>query len=83
MSLEKAGVPSCTVVTEVFAGKARREAEALGMDALPILVIPHPVGQLSRDQMRAITDQHLDDILACLSSPASELTLRFTRRRGV
>jgi hypothetical protein len=73
-ALERAGVPTCTIVTEVFSDKARRETEALGMEALPLIVIPHPVGQLPRDQIARIADRITEDIIFALTGKAAELT---------
>jgi hypothetical protein len=70
------------VITEVFAAKARREAEALGMDALPLVIIPHPVGQLSKQVMREITDRYLEEILFALSGDVASLVQRYTRQRN-
>lgn len=69
------------MITEVFAPKARREAEALGMNALPLVIIPHPVGQLSKQQMRDITDANMDEILLALVGDAATLTAKYTRAR--
>ena len=81
MTLEKAGIPSCTVVTDVFDAKARREAEALGLDALPIVILPHPVGQLPRDEMVRLTDERWDEMNFILSASGPELLERFLRKR--
>ena len=70
------------MITEVFGAKARREAEALGMDALPLVIIPHPVGQLSKQQMRDITDENLEEILFALSGDVAKLVERYTRPRN-
>ena len=81
MTLEKSGIPSCTVVTDVFDGKARREAEALGLEALPLIVLPHPVGQLPREDMERLTGERWDDVLFILTAPREKLTARFVRER--
>lgn len=52
------------------------------MDALPLVIIPHPVGQLSKQQMRDITDEHLDEILFALSGDLATLVKRYTRPRN-
>lgn len=81
MTLENDGVPTCTVITEAFAFKTRREAEILEMGALPLVVMPHPVGQLPVDRMRALTDDSLDEIVFALTATADQLARRYVDRR--
>ena len=52
------------------------------MDALPLVIIPHPVGQLSKQVMREITDRHLEEILFALSGDVASLVQRYTRQRN-
>jgi hypothetical protein len=54
------------VVTDVFAAKSRLEAEALGVPELPLVVLPHPVGQRSPEEIRDLTDAALASIEAAL-----------------
>lgn len=51
------------------------------MNALPLVIIPHPVGQLSKQQMRDITDANMDEILLALVGDAATLTAKYTRAR--
>ncbi len=68
------------MVSEAFAFKARHEAEAKGWASLPILVIPHPVGQLPADQVRAIADASYDEILMALRHPRDEVAAFYRGR---
>ena len=61
------------MVSEAFAFKARHEAAAKGWASLPILVIPHPVGQLPIEQVRAIADAAYDEIVRALTRPRDEV----------
>ena len=45
-------MPSSTVVTTVFLTHARMAAKNLQLDALPLIVTPHPLNDLTPDQMR-------------------------------
>lgn len=69
MVLERAAIATCTVITEPFAPKSRREAEALGMAELPFLILPHPVGQLPHDEMRRIADRSFAEVERILIAP--------------
>ena len=44
MALERGGTPTAVVTTTAFEQLARHEASTLGMEALPILVVDHPLG---------------------------------------
>lgn len=49
--MERRGVPTVTVVSSAFELLARAEARGLGMDGLPLLVVPHPVNQRSAAEL--------------------------------
>jgi len=44
VSLERAGTPAVVVTTTAFESLAHHEAHTLGMEDLPLVVIPHPLG---------------------------------------
>jgi hypothetical protein len=46
VQLERRGVRTVTIVTEVFANLAMAQARVRGRGDLPLVVIPHPVGGL-------------------------------------
>lgn len=52
MSLERSGVPTATFVTHVFRDYARGLCRMQGLDALPIVVIPHPVAARPEPELR-------------------------------
>lgn len=59
--LEKAGVPSASIVTDVFEITGRAMAEQWGLRAYRFLVMPHPIANLTEAQLdqraREITPQ--------------------------
>jgi len=59
------------VITEPFSFKARAEVTALGVPTLAIQVLPHPIGQISDGDMRALTDEAYEEVLFALTSPAA------------
>ncbi len=52
MYLEKRGVPTSTVVSTAFRVHGRMAAKNLQLDDLPQLVVPHPLNDLTRAQIR-------------------------------
>ena len=54
MYLEKRGVPTSTVVSTAFRVHGRLAAKNLQMDNLPQLVVPHPLNDLTPDEVREL-----------------------------
>jgi hypothetical protein len=67
--LEKAGVPSVTIVTDEFLTLANTEAQMRGMSDLPLVRVPHPVGAIGLDRLAAIAEGCVEAIIARLSKP--------------
>ena len=51
----------------------QREAAALGMPYLPIVVVPHPVADLKPEDVRALAAQVFPDIVYALTQPRDRL----------
>ena len=51
-----------TVVSNAFIGLGKAQARALGYPGLPLAVIPHPFGSRTREEVRALAAQCVDDI---------------------
>ncbi len=66
MTLEKRGIPTATVITRVFERKSRQEAGAFGITDLPLIVLPHPVGQMPREKLRTLADQVYPQVVQAL-----------------
>jgi len=63
--LEGAGLPSVFVVSTEFVAAAAAQARALGFDAARVFV-PHPIQDRTDDEMRALADAAVDEIVARL-----------------
>ena len=66
IALERRGIPTVTVVTEVFEVAAHAQAIQAGMPDLAILVIPHRVGWQSDEALAAMTDELLPQVEGAL-----------------
>lgn len=77
MTFELAGIPSVSVITEPFAFKARAEVKALGVPMLPIQILPHPIGQISDAEMRALTDEAYEEIVFGLTASTDEVAAAY------
>lgn len=61
--LEEAGIPATVIVTTAFVHEAEVQRAALGMDAIPIAVISHPLSTLSPEQIAARAGEALPQVL--------------------
>jgi hypothetical protein len=82
MELEKLGVPTVTLISQAFDLLARKESTALGFRALPLVIVPHPFGNLDRATVRDIGDSVLERVVQCISQPAPETLPAGQKRSG-
>ena len=59
------GVPGVVVASSEFVAAAESQASALGVDARRVFV-PHPIQDRTDDEMRALADAALREILEAL-----------------
>ena len=64
--LRKRGVRVAVLTTEPFLKLARNQSRVLGVPDLPLLIIPHPLGGISLEQIRARADHALPELLDML-----------------
>jgi hypothetical protein len=67
VDLETRGVPAVFIATTEFVDAALAQARALGADPARVFV-PHPIQDRSDDEMRAIADGAVEEILRALVS---------------
>lgn len=63
--LEGAGLPGVFVASTEFVTAAAAQARALGFDAARVFV-PHPIQDRTDDEMRALADAAVDELVARL-----------------
>ena len=69
-TLDRRGIPGVAVATEAFQPAAAAQARTLGFD--PALAwVPHPIQNRTPEELSAIADAALDDVLKILSGPDS------------
>jgi hypothetical protein len=64
--LEKKGIPTVTIVTQPFHEPARLNAVAMGTPKLPLVVLPHPVGDLPEKNLEELAQAAYPKIVAAL-----------------
>ena len=64
--LEGRGIPSVFVASTEFVDAADAQVRSIGLDVARVFV-PHPIQDRTDDEMRALADAAVDEILAALS----------------
>jgi hypothetical protein len=67
VALEAAGIPSVFVASAEFVEAAEAQSEALGAEPMRVFV-PHPIQDRTDDEMRAIADAAVEEIVGRLLS---------------
>jgi len=67
--LEGRGLPGVFVASTEFIVAAAAQAEALGFDPARVFV-PHPIQDRTDEEMRAMAEAAVDDLIAQLTSPS-------------
>jgi hypothetical protein len=70
VSLEAAGIPSVMVASAEFVEATSAQSKALGATPMSVFV-PHPIQDRTDDEMRAIADDALAEVLRALGPDAT------------
>jgi hypothetical protein len=70
--MAKRGPAALTICSTAFITLGRAQAAALGHAKLPIAVIQHPFGIRTRDEVRAMAEKCVDEIVQLLSGSVSK-----------
>jgi hypothetical protein len=65
--LEQRGVPTATMGTFEFEALARLEARNRGIEALPLALVPHPLGGIHEQEVVKKADLVIDAVLAAVT----------------
>ena len=63
MEIARRGKAALTICSTAFVAMGRAQAGKLGFSELPIAVVPHPFGLLTRGEVRAMADDCVDEIV--------------------
>jgi hypothetical protein len=59
--------------TDEFSQLGRHEAESLGMPALPIALVPHPLGGQRPEHIREKAEKAIAQVVEMLTTPVPQL----------
>ncbi|MCH7625476.1 MAG: hypothetical protein IIC83_06095 [Chloroflexi bacterium] len=66
ITLERNGVPTAVICTEPFISSGKAMSKIGGIPDYPFVVVPHPLGSLSIDQLRERAMQAAPEVLKIL-----------------
>jgi hypothetical protein len=66
-NFEARGIPSVFVASNVFVDAAEAQARALGFPSAERVFVPHPIQDRTDDEMRALAEAALEDVLKALA----------------
>jgi hypothetical protein len=68
VEFEKRGIPATVFLTQAFKNAAVYQFRSKGMDGHPYIELPHPVSNLTREEMRALTLNYVDQMVRQLTA---------------
>jgi len=68
VEFEKRGIPATLFLTQAFRNAAVYQFRGKGMDGHPFIELPHPVSNLTPDEMRALTLRYIDQMVRQLTA---------------
>ncbi len=68
VEFEKRGIPATMFLTQAFRNAAVYQFRGKGMDGHPFIELPHPVSNLTPDEMRALTLKYVDQMVRQLTA---------------
>ena len=69
--MEKAGIPAVSIVTEPFRVTGEEMAKTWGSPEYRFLDMPHPIANLSEDELNARADDLVEEVVALLKEGQS------------
>ena len=67
VEFEKRGIPATVIITENFRNAAAWQFRGKVMDAHPYIELPHPVSNLTPEEMREVTLRYVDQLVRQLT----------------
>ena len=68
VEFEKRGIPATMILTSVFTNAAVHQFRTRGLEGHPFIELPHPISNLTPEEMRAVTLRYVDEIVRQLTT---------------
>ena len=62
IEFEKRGIPAAVIITQAFRNAAVFQFKSKGMEGHAYVEMPHPMSNLSTEDMRTLTLKYADDV---------------------
>jgi len=63
VEFEKRGIPATVILTQIFKNAAVHQFKSRGMEGHPLIELPHPISNLTHQQMREVTLRFVDQFV--------------------
>lgn len=80
IDLEKKGTPVATINSNEFVKLGQSEAQSLNMPGLPLVTVPHPMGDLEEPAVLDRAENALEEIVTVLTTDRNELESEYAER---
>ena len=77
VALEELKVPTVTVISTAFAPLAQVVSQGIGQMSLPIIVVPHPLGDRDVSVIRRYGEDIAEQCVRVLTTPVDALAREF------
>jgi hypothetical protein len=81
VALEELGIPTVTVISTAFAPLAQVVGEGVGQASLPIIVVPHPLGDRDESVVRKYGEDIAEQCVRVLTIPVETLVREFKEKQ--
>jgi len=78
VTLEKRGVPTATVNSDAFVVLGQQEAVALGVPGLPIVMVPHPMGDVAAEIVVERARGMIEQVVRVFTGDTAQLESEYT-----
>lgn len=73
IDLEQKDVPVATINSDEFVKLGQSEARSLGMPGLPLVTVPHPMGDIPEEEVRERARDIVKEVVAVLTTDRDEI----------
>jgi len=80
IDLEKKGTPTATVNSDEFVKLGQSESQALGMPGLPIITVPHPMGDIEETKVRNRAQAIISEVVTVLTENRDVLEAEYKNK---
>jgi hypothetical protein len=63
VEFEKRGIPATVIITQAFRNACIFQFRSKGMAGHPYIELPHPISNMTEDEMRAVTLEQVDALV--------------------